>query len=47
MPAIAGASAPMSSHAILTRFDGLNVWKQGDQRAPHKPLPVPCALRRW
>lgn len=32
---------------ILTRFDDLNVWKQGDQRAPHKPLLVLYALGRW
>jgi putative restriction endonuclease len=25
----------------------LNVWKQGDQRAPHKPLLVLYALGRW
>src|ERR1700746_1963965 len=37
----------MSSGAVLTRFDGLNVWKQGDQRAPHKPLLVLYALGRW
>src|SRR5262245_57903390 len=37
----------MSSDAILTRFDELNVWKQGDQRAPHKPLLVLYALGRW
>jgi putative restriction endonuclease len=37
----------MSSDAILTRFDDLNVWKQGDQRAPHKPLLVLYALGRW
>jgi putative restriction endonuclease len=37
----------MSSEAILTRFDELNTWKQGDQRAPHKPLLVLYALGRW
>src|SRR5262249_44606488 len=31
----------------LTRFDGLNVWSRGDQRAPHKPLLVLYALGRW
>ena len=35
------------SDAILTRFDQLNTWKQGDQRAPHKPLLVLYALGRW
>ena len=37
----------MSSETILTRFDELNTWKQGDQRAPHKPLLVLYALGRW
>jgi putative restriction endonuclease len=37
----------MSSPAILTRFDELNTWRQGDQRAPHKPLLVLYALGRW
>jgi putative restriction endonuclease len=32
---------------ILTRFDDLNTWRQGDQRAPHKPLLVLYALGRW
>src|SRR3954468_4155918 len=36
---------PMNS--ILSRFDDLNTWKQGDQRAPHKPLLVLYALGRW
>src|SRR6185503_8355044 len=35
------------SDAILTRFDELNIWRQGDQRAPHKPLLVLYALGRW
>jgi hypothetical protein len=30
----------MTSDAILTRFDDLNTWRQGDQRASHKPLLV-------
>jgi putative restriction endonuclease len=29
---------------VLQRFDQLNIWKQGDQRAPHKPLLVLYAL---
>ena len=37
----------MSSETILTRFDELNIWKQGEQRAPHKPLLVLYALGRW
>jgi putative restriction endonuclease len=37
----------MNADAILTRFDGLNTWRQGDQRAPHKPLLVLYALGRW
>jgi putative restriction endonuclease len=37
----------MSTDAILSRFDDLAVWKQGDQRAPHKPLLVLYALGRW
>src|SRR5207248_3709058 len=39
--------APMDSEAILDRFDDLSIWKQGDQRAPHKPLLVLYALGRW
>jgi putative restriction endonuclease len=37
----------MGSEAILKRFDELSVWKQGDQRAPHKPLLILYALGRW
>lgn len=37
----------MDTHVILTRFDELNMWRQGDQRAPHKPLLVLYALGRW
>lgn len=37
----------MTSETILTRFDELNTWRQGDQRAPHKPLLVLYALGRW
>jgi putative restriction endonuclease len=33
--------------AILSQFDGLNVWSRGGQRAPHKPLLVLYALGRW
>jgi putative restriction endonuclease len=37
----------VTSNAILTLFDKPNIWKQGDQRAPHKPLLVLYALGRW
>jgi hypothetical protein len=32
---------------LLDRFDGLNVWSHGEERAPHKPLLVLYALGRW
>jgi putative restriction endonuclease len=32
---------------IFRWFDSINVWKQGDQRAPHKPLLALYALGRW
>jgi hypothetical protein len=31
----------VDSKPVLERFDDLSIWKQGDQRAPHKPLLVP------
>jgi putative restriction endonuclease len=37
----------MTSEPLLERFDRLNVWSRGDQRAPHKPLLVLYALGRW
>lgn len=37
----------MTTQSILERFDSLNVWKRGDERAPHKPLLVLFALGRW
>jgi putative restriction endonuclease len=37
----------MNDDTILTRFETLNTWRQGDQRAPHKPLLVLFALGRW
>lgn len=37
----------MAPGAILPPFDDLSNWKQGDQRAPHKPLLVLYALGRW
>src|SRR5215831_5086356 len=36
-----------ASENVLNRFDKLNVWSRGDQRAPHKPLLVLYALGRW
>jgi hypothetical protein len=30
--------------ALIQRFHGLNVWRRGDGRAPHKPLLVLYAL---
>ncbi|AMV24000.1 hypothetical protein VT84_06365 [Gemmata sp. SH-PL17] len=37
----------MNSAAILSRFEKINVWKKGDQRAPHKPLLILYALGQW
>jgi putative restriction endonuclease len=37
----------MDADSVLARFDVLNVWKKGGQRAPHKPLLVLYALARW
>src|SRR5215471_11796946 len=37
----------MTSDAVLQQFDDIGIWKQGDQRAPHKPLLVLYALGRW
>jgi putative restriction endonuclease len=37
----------MDSGVVLQRFDELTVWKQGEQRAPHKPLLVLYALGLW
>ncbi|WP_165068117.1 phosphorothioated DNA-binding restriction endonuclease [Paludisphaera rhizosphaerae] len=37
----------MSDEAVLKRFDELGIWRQGGQRAPHKPLLVLYALGRW
>lgn len=33
--------------AVLQQFDAINVWKQGEQRAPHKPLLILYALGKW
>src|SRR6476660_3917023 len=32
--------------AMLEQFRGLNVWRRGDERAPHKPLLVLFALAK-
>jgi putative restriction endonuclease len=37
----------MDTENVLRRFDKLTVWKQGEQRAPHKPLLVLYALGLW
>src|SRR5687767_10376185 len=37
----------MNSAAVLNRFEKINVWKKGAQRAPHKPLLILYALGRW
>src|SRR5262245_5304919 len=37
----------MSNADILRRFEKINIWKKGDQRAPHKPLLILYALGRW
>jgi putative restriction endonuclease len=33
--------------SVLSRFDELAIWRQGEHRAPHKPLLVLYALGRW
>jgi putative restriction endonuclease len=37
----------VTSPECLQRFDNLNVWERGSERAPHKPLLVLYALGRW
>jgi putative restriction endonuclease len=37
----------MSRESVLHKFNKLNVWSRGDQRAPHRPLLVLYALGRW
>ena len=37
----------MIADSTLERFDAINVWKQGEQRAPHKPLLILYALGKW
>jgi putative restriction endonuclease len=36
----------MDMASIIELFDDLNIWKHGDQRAPHKPLLMLYALGR-
>jgi len=37
----------MDRNELLQRIDTLNIWKSGEQRAPHKPLLLLYALGRW
>ncbi len=37
----------MDNEQFVRRFDDLSIWRQGDQRAPHKLLLVLYALGRW
>jgi putative restriction endonuclease len=37
----------MNAETLFQRFDELNTWKQGEQRAPHNPLLVLYALGLW
>lgn len=37
----------MDRHEVISQFEAINVWKRGDQRAPHKPLLVLLALGDW
>ena len=41
-----GAQYMLSKEEILDRFMQVNVWQQGDKRAPHKPLLLLYALGR-
>ena len=34
----------MSPNEILKAIDNIRVWRQGDRRAPHKPLLILVAL---
>lgn len=42
-----GIRVSVVAEDVLERFADLNTWKQGDQRAPHKPLLILYALGRW
>ncbi|ABM96819.1 phosphorothioated DNA-binding restriction endonuclease [Methylibium petroleiphilum] len=37
----------MGTDPIEARFEQLNVWRNGDKRAPHKPLLILLALASW
>jgi putative restriction endonuclease len=37
----------MLANDILAKFDKINIWTRGPERAPHKPLLVLYALARW
>ena len=39
-------TANLTDHEVLDRFAGINVWKRGEERAPHKPLLILYALAR-
>ncbi len=39
-------TANLTDHEVLDRFAGINVWKRGGERAPHKPLLILDALAR-
>lgn len=39
-------SVPLHSRQILEKIHQLNVWKRGEERAPHKPLLILLALGR-
>src|SRR2546423_2934216 len=41
-----GGSMDETKRFILTRVNDLNVWRRGDERAPHKPLLILLALAR-
>jgi hypothetical protein len=43
----APAQGPHIVDSIEERFEKLNVWRRGDERAPHKPLLVPLALAAY
>lgn len=34
----------MNRKTLLNKIDNINIWKRGDQRAPHKPLLMLYAL---
>ncbi|MBJ6610750.1 MAG: hypothetical protein JG718_10360 [Candidatus Thiothrix moscowensis] len=40
------SSSSMTPEALVNHFASINVWTQGDRRAPHKPLLLLLALAR-